>query len=197
MLLRTQPGEKKGGGGWAGAPGVAWLRPPHPRRRGSAPARRGRQGLSGAVGHTAPRPRGRPLPLPLPLSSPAPAHGHQPRESSLWAWRRGPARRRRGGQAHASCSLAGSRFSSSRRSLRAWPTAGRLSPAPAWNTGTRARAPAATAGEVCGEGAHARGRSRGWVRAGAAGGLRSRRRELRAGPESLRPDNANVRGRGV
>lgn len=135
MLLRTQPGEKRVVGGWAGAPGVAWLCPPYPRRRGSAPARRGRQGLSGAVGHTAPRPRGRPLTLPLPLPSPAPAHGHQPRESSLRAWRRGPAR--------ASCSLAGSCFSRSRRSLRAWPTASRLSPASAWDAGNaRARTPA-------------------------------------------------------
>lgn len=132
---------KRVAGGWAGAPGVAWLPPPYPRRRGSAPARRGLQGLSGAVGHMAPRPRGRPLPLPLPLPSPAPAHGHQPPESSLRAWRRGSAHQRRGGQARASCSLAESRFSRSRRSLRAWPTASRLSPAPAWDAGN-ARAPA-------------------------------------------------------
>lgn len=194
MLMRTQPGEKRAAGDGRARRALPGYGPPYPRRRGSALARRGGQGLSGAVGHTTPRPRDRPLPLPLPLPSPAPAHGYQPRESSLRAWRRGPARRWRGGQARASCSLAGSRFSSSRRSLSLAHSRSLVSSScPGHWERAHARAPAATAGEVCGNGAHARGRSRDWVRAGAAGVLR----ELRAGPESLGPDNAYVRWRGV
>lgn len=74
--------EKKGSGGGAGAPGVAWLRPP--QRRGGAP---GRRGPLGAGGRAPPRPRSTPLPLP----PPAPAHGRPPQGPGPRARRPGPA----------------------------------------------------------------------------------------------------------
>lgn len=136
MLPRTGQ-KKKGSGGWAGEPGVAWRRPP--RRRRGAP---GRQGPSKAVGRAPPRPGGPPLALP----PPTPAHGRWPREPSPRAQRRGPARRRRDGGAAAARARAPA---SPGHALGAPGARGSRSPAnsrlrglqlPPGPTGTRARA---------------------------------------------------------
>lgn len=143
---------------------------------GGAGARRGQLG---AVGRVPPRPRGPPLPLP----PPAPAHGRRPREPGLRARRRGPARRQGGGGTRRPPPAARPAPPLPPRpaALSAlpepalWPATGRLSLAPAWDDG-HARAPAAAAGDVCGDPAHARGErsGAGWgqERLGAAESVR-------------------------
>lgn len=185
MLPRTRPGKKKGSGGWAGAPGVAWLQPP--RRRGGAPGRRGRQGpwATRLPTRGARRCRCRCL-----LRLPPMAAGPGSLALALSAAARpGPPTggRRRGSDPRSRPDPRPSSCLARPRSPRSWspfsgPQLAPLSPAPARDDG-HARAAAVAAGEGRGDGAHARGGGEpSWVGARAAGGLGSWRGKAGAGP---------------